>query len=660
MGMYKKLGAASAVAKFAAIASFVAVSAVNSFAVTNQFRGTNWADKRDNFVSDVLKLSGMSGTEDYQAAYALSDRVMSQFVEKLGINSLRIPINEPTALKAWGSYKGIVDGILAHGRMLIGYWGPAQPAGPKNMDDWWKMWDTVIKEYGSNPDAYFEIFNEPHMYTKDELRNLYADWLKRYPDVPRDHVLLDGTGLAWNVPEIADDSRFDGCLFAVHEYTFWNMSITTEQGWMNSFKGKVGKYADRTVATEWGGAMGEGDKAGVHYEIMDYNDPNPKNYFMAYIRGMSEQLRQWKMGSFYWVGLRDEDWYSMTKRSGSGANTTLSIVNQSGVDRMQYSWTDTVEVAPVPQKPFGGYDASGVAVAGSAWVIPGKIEMEDFDIPGVGKNNDSYYDKDKENRACSGDNATECSEYRKDTGVDLYKKATGVVVGYNQSGEWLEYTVNVAETGTYTMFAAVASANETSSFQLSMDGENITEKISVPKAASGDNNFNDYNKVNAAVNLVKGEHILRFTVTGDWMDIDYINFVAGENAKDDSPVEGKEDPVTEPTTDQVTDSTDTVDPKDPTSNPDAERKDDGADKAPEVQPDGESQFVFAGDLKWDGSANRQFDVFSITGKHLGCIDIVDNALSEALKNAGFAQGIYVVRGTTRGNGYARATRVQVR
>ncbi|MCQ2104709.1 MAG: carbohydrate-binding protein [Fibrobacter sp.] len=537
MGLKKVLATASLVA------SFVAASAVNSFAVTNQFRGTNWADKRDNFVSDVLKLSGMSGTENYQDAYALSDRVMSQFVEKLGINSLRIPINEPTALKAWGSYKGIIDGILAHGRMLIGYWGPAQPAGPKNMDDWWKMWDTVVKEYGSNPDAYFEIFNEPHMYTKDQLRNLYADWLKRYPDVPRDHVLLDGTGLAWNVPEIADDSRFDGCLFAVHEYTFWNMSITTEQGWMNSFKGKVGKYADRTVATEWGGAMGPGDKAGVHYEIMDYNDPNPTNYFMAYIRGMSEQLRQWKMGSFYWVGLRDEDWYSMTKRSGSGANTTLSIVNQSGVDRMQYSWTDTVEVKPVPQEPFGG----------KAWAVPGKIQAEDFDVPGVGKDNDSYYDKDKDNH---GD-----SDYRKDTGVDLYKKSGDrVVVGYIQNGEWLEYTVNAAKAGDYTMFAAVASDGG-SSFSVSVDGKVVVENIEVPKAdkAEGDEqNFDDYAKVSANVSLTAGEHVVRVTATADWFDIDYFTFVEGKDATDPEPIVkdpvDSDDPDVEPGEDCVNSS----------------------------------------------------------------------------------------------------------
>ena len=43
----------------------------------------------------------------------------------------------------------------------------------------------------------------------------------------------------------------------------------------------------------------------------------------------------------------------MTKRVGEGVNIKLEIVNQSGFDRMKRSWTDTVEVKPVKQEPFG-------------------------------------------------------------------------------------------------------------------------------------------------------------------------------------------------------------------------------------------------------------------------------------------------------------------
>lgn len=596
----------------AAVAVLLAGLAVNSFAVTNQFRGVNWADKRDNFVSDALVLSGMAGIGSYDGAVTVAERVIGSFVEQLGTNSVRLPINEPTVTGSyWNTYRGVLDVALKYGRTVMGYWGPAQPAGPKDMNNWWKMWETIVKTYGDNPNAYFEIFNEPHMYSKTELRDLYAKWLEKFPDVPRDHILLDGSGMAWNVPDIADDPRFEGCLFAVHEYSFWNMSIDTEQGWMNSFKGKVGKYADRTVCTEWGGAMGPGDKAGVHYDYMDYNS-KPTNYFMAYIRGMTEQLRQWQMGSFYWVGLRDGDWYSMMKRSGEGANIKLEIVNQSGVDRMHYAWTDTVEVTPVPQEPFGG----------KAWAIPGKIQAEDFDVPGVGKNNDSYYDKDKENHGNS--------DYRKDTGVDLYAKDDGrIVVGYNQKGEWLEYSVNVKKTDEYIMYASVASANETSSFVLSVDGVVATDTLMVPKG-EGDGNYDDYVKVSASIQLTEGEHVLRFTVTGDWMDIDQMVFLGCNNLENCIEEIGK--------------GIEPVNPKDSSGV-------EGECGLPECE------IVGAVGARINGftNANDSYNVFSVTGKFMGRMDVFGNNLNAGLKAAGFAKGVYMVR-NVRGN---RVQRVNV-
>ena len=175
-------------------------------------------------------------------------------------------------------------------------------------------------------------------------------------------------------------------------------------------------------------------------------------------------------------------------------------------------------VKPVPRGLFKG----------EAFAIPGKIEMEDFDINGLGQGNTTYNENDTEDHG-AGEGGT---SYRPGTGVDIYKKATGYIVGYNQAGEWLEYTVKVAATGTYTMLAAVASANNTSSFKLSMDGKDITEEIAVPAATEGEDNYDEYNEVKASVSLTEGEHILRFTVTGDWMDIDYIKFCAGESCEE--------------------------------------------------------------------------------------------------------------------------------
>ena len=571
------------------ILAAMAISTVNSFAVTSQFRGVNWADKRDNFVSDVLVLSGLSLSDNYQSASVAAERVIGQFQELFGTNSVRMPVNEPTVLKAFDMYSGALDVALKHGRLVMGYWGPAQPSGPKNMNDWWSMWAKIVEKYGDHPNAYFEIFNEPHMYSKTELRDLYAQWLEKFPNVPRDHILLDGSGLAWNVPDIADDPRFEGCLFAVHEYTFWNMSITTEQGWKNSFKGKVGKYIDRyidrTVCTEWGGAMSPGEKNGVHYDYMDYNS-TPTNYFMAYIRGMSDQLREWEMGSFYWPGLRDGDWYSMTKRTGEGANIKLEIVNQSGVDRMKMAWADTVVTDPPEREAYEGKIA----------VIPGKIEAENYD---VGGNRFTFYDKDSENQG---------KAYREDA-VDIESiddaacgpvSCKGYALGYTQSGEWLEYSVNVESDAELTLTANVATASETAGFQLFMDGKAITDSIKVAKI---DTTWKVYKEIEiGTVKLEKGEHILRILITGAYVNIDWLQF-------------------TDPNTTRI-----------------------------ESRP-------ISREVHLSRLGSETLKVFSMTGRFLGNVNSqgADAASIEAsLKAAGFANGVYLVRGA----GVTR--RIQVR
>ena len=264
---------------------------------------------------------------------------------------------------------------------------------------------------------------------------------------------------------------------------------------------------------------------------------------------VSEQFKYWMedphvAGITFWGYIYGQTWLDCNGK----ANGCSGLI-RNGQDRTAMTWLkdylsknkgvnetglptgDLTPVPPEPQLPFKG----------EAFAVPGKIQAEDFDIPGKGKNEDGTsnqsYGDDSENH---GD-----SDYRKDTGVDLYKKSGDrIVVGYNQTGDWLEYTINVAEAGDYTFFAAVASANNTSSFQMSLDGNALTDKISVPKASSGEENYDDYNKVSANVTLPSGKHILRLDVTGDWFDIDYFTFVKGKDATDPEPIaSGSEDPL---------------------------------------------------------------------------------------------------------------------
>ena len=157
---------------------------------------------------------------------------------------------------------------------------------------------------------------------------------------------------------------------------------------------------------------------------------------------------------------------------------------------------------PVPRQPYGGQVA----------VLPGKIEAENYDISGTGKGNVAYKDNDSENKG---------GEYRED-GVDIEKSGSNYAIGHTEVGEWLEYSVKVTKAGTYPLMVSFASGSESSSIQFSIDGENVTDAIALPKTGE---DWSVYENVNAGtVNLKEGEHIVRLTIVGDYANVDWFRF----------------------------------------------------------------------------------------------------------------------------------------
>ncbi|MCQ2198099.1 MAG: carbohydrate-binding protein [Paludibacteraceae bacterium] len=152
---------------------------------------------------------------------------------------------------------------------------------------------------------------------------------------------------------------------------------------------------------------------------------------------------------------------------------------------------------------------------GSPASIPGKIEAEEYDKGGQGV---AYNDKDTENRG---------EAFRTD-GVDIYKKDNGAyVVGYNQAGEWYNYTVKVAETSRYTVSISTATDNPSASFQLLIDGKEVTGEIAAPN--TGD--FGKFQTVKSRTKEISaGIHTLQLKITSDWVDIDNMTFEKYESS----------------------------------------------------------------------------------------------------------------------------------
>ena len=310
-----KIAAFRLLAVFGLAGSLLTAGSTPAHASTGQFRGINWADTRDNFVNGVLYVSGLGPSDTYSSAATVANQLVGQMYSITGANTVRMPINEPTVSNYWETYTGAIDTALSKGNVILAYWA-----------------------HGGNSNAYFEVINEPYGYSPTDLDNMYNTWLARYAGVPRGRVILDGAGLATNVPAVGNDSRLNGTLLAVHDYTmFVGSPYDDETAWANHIASYIGGYASRTIATEWGAPMSPGSKYNIQWDTVDYSIPSG-SFWADYVRGVGSELRSLGMGSVYWPGLRDGDWYSMTRRSGSGANIQLSLVNPSGLTRLRYAW----------------------------------------------------------------------------------------------------------------------------------------------------------------------------------------------------------------------------------------------------------------------------------------------------------------------------------
>lgn len=214
--------------------------------------------------------------------------------------------------------------------------------------------------------------------------------------------------------------------------------------------------------------------------------------------------------------------------------------------------------------------------------VPGFVQLEDYDMGGQSV---SFYDKDFVN---------EGGAYRED-GVDIVQvdsadASKGYAIGYTQAGEWLEYSVNVVTTGKFVFRASVADGLEGGSIRLFIDGKAVTDTVAVPQTED----WNTYTLMDGETSEIeKGDHVLRVQFTGSYVNIDWIQFALT-----------KEELGTT-----------------------------GIRKVPTYSMD------------FMPNMQRSLKVYGANGRFMGSVEPrAGLALTETLKAAGFAQGIYMVRG----------------
>jgi hypothetical protein len=140
----------------------------------------------------------------------------------------------------------------------------------------------------------------------------------------------------------------------------------------------------------------------------------------------------------------------------NGPRLDAAFIDQAGVKRDYFT---ILKGAKPSSTPHGG----------TAAVLPGTIQAENFDDGGAGV---AYVD------STAGNNG---GVYR-NTDVDLAAASDtggGYYVGWTRAREWLQYSVQVSATGTYTLKVRLAGVGTGARFHVDVDDVNVTGPLSV-------------------------------------------------------------------------------------------------------------------------------------------------------------------------------------
>ena len=153
---------------------------------------------------------------------------------------------------------------------------------------------------------------------------------------------------------------------------------------------------------------------------------------------------------------------------------------------------------------------------GVATSLPGKLEAENYD---EGCANVAYSDADAANQGGQYRQGAVDIETSSDTGG-------GYNLGWMAAGEWLKYTVNVTQSGSYTLSARVASNAAAGVLKARIDGVDLPGEFAIANTGG----WQSWRNLSLpAVNLSAGLHTLSLHVISGSYNLNYLE-VSGDGS----------------------------------------------------------------------------------------------------------------------------------
>lgn len=509
------------------------------------------ADTQHEFKDRLIDLMGEANTSEFFDAW-LENHVTQADVDSLaswGYNSIRLPMHynlftlpieeEPVAGQNTWLEKGfdMVDSLLewcssnnlylildlhaAPGgqgaNAAISDYDPSKPSlweSVENRNKTVALWTKLAGRYHDEPwIGGYDLLNEVNWNLPGNvmLKALYKEITDSIRAVDPNHILfIEGNGFANDFTGLTPPWD-ENMAYSFHKY--WNYNDPGSIQWVLDIR-------EQHDVPLWMGEAGENSNVwffdaitlfesngiGWSWWPMKRIETIVGPYSILFTQGYKDVLD-------YWRGQGPQP--TATEAFDAMMELAYNTNSANCLYRKDVHDTKIRQVMTEETKPFTDHH------------VPGVVHMSDFDL---GRINIAYYDVDYANYSQSTGEFQAWNSgwhYRNDA-VDIEPNndainSNGYHIGYVQEGEWMNYTVNIADSASYTARFRVASEQAGGEFHLSLDGQDITQTQSVG-STNGWVNFVDLEV--PEVILYGGEHVLTFYIDDSPFNVSSVEFLS--------------------------------------------------------------------------------------------------------------------------------------